>query len=76
MTFRLTTRLFERVYDCHSMGSLRRAVDHFRAAVAELVGLHHSHPGPIGEVNVMLKQADAKRVRNGSTSVDDCFPEL
>lgn len=71
----LTTRLFERVYDCHPMGSLRRAVNHLRAAVTELVGLHHRHPGPVGEVNVVLKQADAERVRDGSTSVDHCFPD-
>lgn len=71
----LTTRLFEPVYDCHSVGSLRRAVDDFGAVVAELVGLHHRHPGPVGEINVVFKQADSEGVRDGSASMDHCFPD-
>lgn len=71
----LTTGLFEPVYDCHSVGGLRCAVNDFGVVVAELVGLHHRHPGPVGEVNVVFKQADAEGVRDGSTSVDHCFPD-
>lgn len=71
----LTTRLFEPVYDGHSVGSLRRAVNDFGVAVAELVGLHHRHPGPVSEVNFVFKQADAEGVWDGGTSVDHCFPD-
>lgn len=71
----LTTRLFEPVYDGHTVGSLRCAVNDFGVAVAELVGLHHRHPGPVGEEHFVFKQADAEGVRDGGASVDHGFPD-
>lgn len=74
-TRHLTIRLFQSVYDCHSVGCLRCAVNDFWVVVAVLVGFHHRHPGPVSEVNVVLKQADAKWVRDGCTTVDHCFSD-
>lgn len=67
--------LFQLVYDCYPMGSLRCAVNDFGVAVTELVGSHHCHLGPVSEINIVLKQADAKWVRNRSTSVHHRFSD-
>lgn len=69
----LTIRLFQLMYHCNSMWSLRGAVHNLRTAVSELVGFHHGHLGPVREIDVVLKQTDAKWVWDHSTSVDHCF---
>lgn len=70
----LTMRLFQLMYHCHTVRGLGRAVNHLRTAVRELVGLHHSHPGPVRVIDIVLKQSDAKGMWDHGTSVDDCFP--
>lgn len=65
--------LFELMYHRHAVRSLRRRVNHLRSCVGELVGFHHSHLGPVGEIHTVLKQADGKRVRDHSTSMDNGF---
>lgn len=47
--------LFELMYHCYSIWSLSCTVNHLRTAVSKLVSFHHSHPGPIREVDTVLK---------------------
>lgn len=65
--------LFQLMYHRYSVWSLRCTVNNFRTAVSELVGLHHSHLGPVREIDIVLKQTDAKWVWDHSASMDHCF---
>ena len=69
----LTLRLFQLMHHCYSMWTLSCTVNHLRTAVGELVGFHHSHLGPVREIDTVLKQTDAKWVWDHSTSMDHCF---
>lgn len=69
----LTKWLFQLMYHCYSMWSLRCTVNYLRTALCELVGFHYSHLGPVREIDIVLKQADAKWVRYHSTSMNHCF---
>lgn len=69
----LTLWLLQLMYHCYSMWSLRCSVNHFRASICKLVGFHHSHLGPVREIDIVLKQTDAKWMRDHSTSVNHCF---
>lgn len=61
--------LFKPMYDSYSIGSLRSIVNHLGIVVSKLVGFHHRHLRPVREIDTVLKQTDAKRVRNDSASV-------
>lgn len=63
------------MYHCYSMWSLRCVVNHLGVAVSELVGFHHSHLSPVRKEDIVLKQADAKRVWNDCTSMHHGFSE-
>lgn len=57
------------MYDSYSMGSLRCIVNHLGIVVSKLVGFHHRHLRPVRKIDTVLKQTDAKWVRNDSASV-------
>lgn len=65
--------LFQLMYHSYSMGTLTCTVNHLRVGVSKFVGFHHGHLCPVCEIDGVLKQADAKRVRDGCTSMDHCF---
>lgn len=67
-------RLLQLMYHRYSMWGLRCSVNHFGTVLSELVGSHHSHPGPVSEIDIVLEKTDGKRVRDHSTSVNHCFP--
>lgn len=69
----LTMWLFKPMYDSYSIGSLRCIVNHLGIVVSKLVGFHHRHLRPVRKIDAVLKQTDAKRVRNNSASVHHRF---
>ena len=70
----LTIGLPEGMVNSHSEGPQGRLVVHLGAGLCELVCLHYSHLGPVGEEHTVFKQADSKGMRNEGASMKHCLP--
>lgn len=54
--------------------SLCGTIEKCWVVVAEAVGSHHTHLGPVSEEYVIFKHSDSKRMRRLGSTIEDDFP--